>query len=392
MKARVLIVDDSATVRADLRGVLSAAGFDTILCENLATARKALQEQIFNLVILDMLLPDGEGSDLLEELRRSSRTSHLPVMMLSTESAVRQRLDGLSRGANDYVGKPYDPAYVVKRACELTQMPEDDGVPRLVSAGRRRRVLVVDSHHDFANQAAEALRKDGHDIILTPTGDEALKMLDAQPVDCILVDLESQSTGGLDMARSLRSITGMVKVPLVALASRFNAKLMSEALSVGVDTFFSKTDSFEMLRVQVRTELRRRVEGDTPASSSGEHPTVSPTTPRHPSGTHAPVHSTREHAALASPAVAPAAPKVGGGSAFFDEVVARSGLSPVIAPTTIARACRRAGVDPQMLNPVSLERALPSIRHTLAIFLDEKEVEKCMVAFNTLIRQSSRSA
>jgi DNA-binding response OmpR family regulator len=388
MKARVLIVDDSATVRADLRGVLSAAGFDTILCENLAAARKALQEQIFNLVILDMLLPDGEGSDLLEELRRSSRTSHLPVMMLSTESAVRQRLDGLSRGANDYVGKPYDPAYVVKRACELTQMPEDDGVPRLVSAGRRRRVLVVDSHHDFANQAAEALRKDGHDVILTPTGEEALKMLDAQPVDCILVDLESQATGGLNMARDLRSITGMVKVPLVALAGRFNAKLMSEALSVGVDTFFSKTDSFEMLRVQVRTELRRRVEGETPAAGGGEHaaPAHTPHTPRHPSGTHAPVHSAREPA----PAV-PAAPKTAGGSAFFDEVVARSGLSPVIAPTTIARACRRAGVDPQMLNPVSLERALPSIRHTLAIFLDEKEVEKCMVAFNTLIRQS-RSA
>jgi DNA-binding response OmpR family regulator len=388
MKARVLIVDDSATVRADLRGVLSAAGFDTILCENLAAARKALQEQVFNLVILDMLLPDGEGSDLLEELRRSSRTSHLPVMMLSTESAVRQRLDGLSRGANDYVGKPYDPAYVVKRACELTQMPEDDGVPRLVSAGRRRRVLVVDSHHDFANQAAEALRKDGHDIILTPTGDEALKMLDAQPVDCILVDLESQATGGLDMARSLRTITGMVKVPLVALASRFNAKLMSEALSVGVDTFFSKTDSFEMLRVQVRTELRRRVEGETPAASGGEPaaPVHTPHTSRHPSGTHAPVHSAREPVSAV-----PAAPKTAGGSAFFDEVVARSGLSPVIAPTTIARACRRAGVDPQMLNPVSLERALPSIRHTLAIFLDEKEVEKCMVAFNTLIRQS-RSA
>ena len=391
MKARVLIVDDSATVRADLRGVLSAAGFDTILCENLAAARKALQEQIFNLVILDMLLPDGEGSDLLEELRRSSRTSHLPVMMLSTESAVRQRLDGLSRGANDYVGKPYDPAYVVKRACELTQMPEDDGVPRLVSAGRRRRVLVVDSHHDFANQAAEALRKDGHDVILTPTGDEALRMLDAQPVDCILVDLESQATGGLDMARSLRGITGMVKVPLVALAGRFNAKLMSEALSVGVDTFFSKTDSFEMLRVQVRTELRRRVEGETPAASGGEHAAPAhtpPTTSRHPSGTHPTVHSAREHAGAAT---APAAPKTAGGSAFFDEVVARSGLSPVIAPTTIARACRRAGVDPQMLNPVSLERALPSIRHTLAIFLDEKEVEKCMVAFNTLIRQS-RSA
>ena len=88
MKARVLIVDDSATVRADMRGVLSAAGFGTTLCESLAAARKALSEGEFDLVILDMLLPDGDGVELLEELRRVPRTSHLPVLMLSTEAAV----------------------------------------------------------------------------------------------------------------------------------------------------------------------------------------------------------------------------------------------------------------------------------------------------------------
>ena len=166
MKARVLIVDDSATVRADMRGVLSAAGFGTTLCESLTAARKALSEGEFDLVILDMLLPDGEGVDLLEELRRVPRTAHLPVLMLSTEAAVLQRLKGLSHGANDYVGKPYDSAYVVRRAHELTQVPEADAAPRLVSAGRRRRVLVVDGRIDFRLRASDALRKDGHDVII----------------------------------------------------------------------------------------------------------------------------------------------------------------------------------------------------------------------------------
>ncbi|HYO74544.1 MAG TPA: response regulator, partial [Archangium sp.] len=152
MKARVLIVDDSATVRADMRGVLSAAGFGTTLCESLTAARKALSEGEFDLLILDMVLPDGEGVELLEELRRVPRTSHLPVLMLSTEAAVVQRLKGLSHGANDYVGKPYDPAYVVRRAHELTQVPEQDGTPRLVSAGRRRRAMVVDGRFDFRHR------------------------------------------------------------------------------------------------------------------------------------------------------------------------------------------------------------------------------------------------
>jgi len=103
MKARVLIVDDSATVRADMRGVLSAAGFGTTLCESLSAARKALSEGEFDLIILDMLLPDGEGVDLLEELRQVPRTAHLPVLMLSTEAAVLQRLKGLGCAAQ---GRP----------------------------------------------------------------------------------------------------------------------------------------------------------------------------------------------------------------------------------------------------------------------------------------------
>jgi len=144
MKARVLIVDDSATVRADMRGVLSAAGFGTTLCDSLTSARKALREHDFELLILDMLLPDGDGVELLEELRRDARTANLPVLMLSTEAAVVQRLKGLSHGANDYVGKPYDSAYVVRRAHELTQVPESDGTPRLYKMHREvKRVIVA---------------------------------------------------------------------------------------------------------------------------------------------------------------------------------------------------------------------------------------------------------
>ncbi|HEX8436621.1 response regulator, partial [Archangium sp.] len=280
MKARVLIVDDSATVRADMRGVLSAAGFGTTLCESLTAARKALSEGEFDLVILDMLLPDGEGVDLLEELRRVPRTAHLPVLMLSTEAAVLQRLKGLSHGANDYVGKPYDSAYVVRRAHELTQVPEADAAPRLVSAGRRRRVLVVDGRIDFRLRASDALRKDGHDVIIAETGDDAMQLLEAQPVDCILLDLEMPRLDGPEWVRSVRALPGTAHVAVVGLTAGFDSKLISEALAVKVDAFCSKTEDIEVLRAQVRTELRRRAESEGPAPAA---PAPAPVSSRHSS-------------------------------------------------------------------------------------------------------------
>jgi DNA-binding response OmpR family regulator len=373
MKARVLIVDDSATVRADMRGVLSTAGFGTTLCESLAAARKTLTEGEFDLVILDMVLPDGEGVELLEELRRAPRTAHLPVLMLSTEAAVVQRLKGLSHGANDYVGKPYDPAYVVRRAHELTQVPEQDGTPRLVSAGRRRRVMVVDGRIDFRHRVSDALRKDGHDVIIAESGEDAMRLLEAQPVDCILLDLEMPGLEGPEWVRAVRALPGTAQVAVVGLTAGFDAKLISEALAVKVDAFCSKTEDIEVLRAQVRTELRRRAESEQQPAPS----------PRAPSGSHPVVPSPVMHAA----AVVPAAPVPSAGAppgSLFDAVVARSGLSPVIAPSTMTRACRKAGVEPQMLTPASLARALPSIRDMLHIFLDAQEAERRIQSIQAL--------
>jgi len=374
MKARVLIVDDSATVRADMRGVLSAAGFGTTLCESLSAARKALSEGEFDLIILDMLLPDGEGVDLLEELRQVPRTAHLPVLMLSTEAAVLQRLKGLSHGANDYVGKPYDSAYVVRRAHELTQVPEADGTPRLVSAGRRRRVLVVDGRIDFRLRASDALRKDGHDVIVAESGEDAMRLLEAQPVDCILLDLEMPGLEGPEWVRMVRSLPGTSQVAVVGLTAGFDSKLISEALAVKVDAFCSKTEDIEVLRAQVRTELRRRAESEQQAAHG---------TPTRVSQTGLPAVSPASSTPKSAPAAAvPASGAVHGN--LFNELVARCGLSPVIAPSTMTRACRKAGVEPQLLNPVTLAKALPTIRDMLHIFLDAQEAERRIQSIQAL--------
>jgi DNA-binding response OmpR family regulator len=394
------------------------------LCDSLASARKALREQDFELLILDMLLPDGDGVELLEELRRGPRMANLPVLMLSTEAAVVQRLKGLSHGANDYVGKPYDPAYVVRKAHELTQVPESDGTPRLVSAGRRRRVMVVDGRIDFRLRASDALRKDGHDVIIAESGADAMRLLEAQPVDCILLDLEMPGLDGPDWVRVVRSLQGTEQVAVVGLTAGFDAKLISEALAVKVDAFCSKTEDIEVLRAQVRTELRRRSESEQsamvastasplhhhhPPASSTSHlphsshlPTTShlphsshlPTTPHLPHSSHLstpshPSHSSHSLSGSTGTSSSSAPAPGGGPGSLFEALVARCGLSPVIAPSTMTRACRKAGVEPQLLTPASLARALPIIRDMLGIFLDAQEAERRMLAIQALAQADS---
>src|SRR5512147_1980405 len=109
----ILIVDDSSTVRADLTDALESAGFRVIPCATLADARTALRTQSIALAILDVTLPDGDGLELLEQVRRDHVLSGLPVLILSSWSEIFDRIRDLRVEYDDCVGRPYDIEHVV---------------------------------------------------------------------------------------------------------------------------------------------------------------------------------------------------------------------------------------------------------------------------------------
>ena len=119
MNKRVLIVDDSLTVRMNLEEALEAADLRVSVCATVGEARTILAREQFGLIILDVLLPDGDGIELLEEIRSDPFSSGAAVMLLSTEAEVQDRIRGLKTGADEYVGKPYEANYVIARAHEL---------------------------------------------------------------------------------------------------------------------------------------------------------------------------------------------------------------------------------------------------------------------------------
>jgi len=144
VKPGILIIDDSLTVRMDLSEALESAGFVATLCSTLAEARGALLNGPFALVILDVLLPDGDGIEFLREMKSNEGSAKVPVMLLSSESEVQSRVRGLKTGADEYVGKPYDRSYVVARARELLrkQAPES-------GTSKSSSVLIIDDSPTF---------------------------------------------------------------------------------------------------------------------------------------------------------------------------------------------------------------------------------------------------
>jgi DNA-binding response OmpR family regulator len=191
MPNHVLLVDDSATVRTVIPAELREAGFCVTPVPTLDGARRALAQSRdrapFDLAILDLQLPDGDGLDLLRELRRDPDHAKLPVMILSSDVRFVSRLRGLGIGADDFLGKPHSKAYLIQRARALTGTPSA-GEEEL---GRPCRALVIDADPGFRETLARVLRiGHGCEVVALESMDHATQYLevDGAWIDCAVVE------------------------------------------------------------------------------------------------------------------------------------------------------------------------------------------------------------
>ena len=259
MRPRVLIVDDSLTVRMDIGEALQSAGFDTVLCADLRSAREALAREGAILIVLDILLPDGDGLDFLNELRSSPATARIPVLLLSTEAEVKNRVREMGAGAEEYIGKPYDLGQVVARARTLTHADTSatggETSPSLLGPTR---LLAVDDSITYLQELGSQLRQEGYDVVLATSGEEALELLAARPVDCILLDLMMPGLSGQDTCRRIKQRAEWRDIPLVMLTARDDRQAMIDGINAGADDYIAKSADFDVLKARLRAQLRRK--------------------------------------------------------------------------------------------------------------------------------------
>jgi len=110
--AHILIVDDDRRIRELLKRYLSDNGYRVTTAENADDARAKLAGLIFDLLVLDVMMPGESGLDLTRALRR---TSNVPILLLTARAEIEHRIDGLERGADDYLPKPFEPRELLLR-------------------------------------------------------------------------------------------------------------------------------------------------------------------------------------------------------------------------------------------------------------------------------------
>ena len=113
--ARLLLIDDDARLAEMLGDYLRQAGLEVTVAASLAEGRSRLAREGWDALILDLMLPDGNGLDLTRELRAEPRTRGLPLLMLTARGEPMDRVVGLELGADDYLPKPFEPRELLAR-------------------------------------------------------------------------------------------------------------------------------------------------------------------------------------------------------------------------------------------------------------------------------------
>ena len=158
----ILIVDDDPKIREVVRFALGKEGFETVEAENGAEALEVFRLERPGLIILDILMPEMDGTEVCRTLRRESR---VPIIFLSSRDDEIDRILGLELGGDDYVTKPFSPRELVarvravlRRLDSAARLETAEGAPRVLRRGKL--TLDLDRFQ---------VRWDDREIVLTVT-------------------------------------------------------------------------------------------------------------------------------------------------------------------------------------------------------------------------------
>lgn len=155
---RVLVVDDEPDILSILVYQLSREGFRVSTAVSGRSAIETAITEVPDLVVLDLMLPELDGYEVLAQLRQHESTSSIPVILLTARTEEEERLRGFDTGADDYVTKPFSPRELVARVKALLRRTRAEPV----EAGRRLRHGPIE-----IDREAHRVYADGEEIELT---------------------------------------------------------------------------------------------------------------------------------------------------------------------------------------------------------------------------------
>jgi two-component system, OmpR family, phosphate regulon response regulator PhoB len=166
MTARILVIEDDAALSTLLEYNLQAAGYNVAMAPSAEDGRVLHSDELFDLIILDWMLPEMSGIEFCAQLRRAAKTPQIPILMLTARGEEADRVRGLSTGADDYVVKPFSVPELMARVKALLRRSAPERIADTLTVGD----ITMD-------RTAHRVTREGREISPGPTEYRLLEVL-----------------------------------------------------------------------------------------------------------------------------------------------------------------------------------------------------------------------
>ncbi|MRD48532.1 response regulator [Caenimonas koreensis] len=239
----VLLVDDDAMLRTATRQKLVPMGCVVFEAADGAQALMALRAARFDLVLLDLNMPQMDGYEVAELIRRGGAGANRDTCLIAHTSEPEHlaRVKTTNAGFDDFVSKPVDDVTLARAMCEALRISGQRAQQaRRLLAGRR--ILVADDNAYNRSALGVLLRHEGAQVVDAASGGEALEILERERAfDAILLDIEMPGMDGIETARRIRAgVFGERHVPIIAITGHSGPDVLAAGGAAGIEEFILK--------------------------------------------------------------------------------------------------------------------------------------------------------
>jgi DNA-binding response OmpR family regulator/anti-sigma regulatory factor (Ser/Thr protein kinase) len=254
----VLVIDDSVTYRHALETALTRAGYTVITAASGEEGLRLAANRRPSLILVDGVMGGIDGATVIRRIRLDAALRTTPCILLTASHGPDAELGALEAGADAFVRKEEDLEVILLRLAAVLRNGSNVQEGPAASLLDAKRILAVDDSATYLQELSTILQGEGYDVIMAHSGEEALDLLAAQDVDCILLDLVMPGIDGIETCRRVKASPVARDIPLILMTAREDREALISGFSTGADDFISKSNEFEVLKARVRAQLRRK--------------------------------------------------------------------------------------------------------------------------------------
>lgn len=254
--ANILIVEDDDLNCELLKRRLTNDGYKITTASSAKDAIQLLETSKFDLILLDIMLPDMNGDMVLEKIKSDPVLAHIPVIMVSANGEREMVLKCIDSGAIDYLVKPFSMSVVSPRISRcLKNASSTINNDRL----KHSKILLADDQELNRDVLAHRLKKSGYQISSFTNGYEALSVLRNETFDLILLDIMMPDISGIEVLKEIRKLNNHRDTPVIMLTALDTIETIDECMKSGADDYILKPFNTSLLKLRISSCLQSRM-------------------------------------------------------------------------------------------------------------------------------------